>query len=184
MDLILLTEERRYIGTETEAKKLKKPYEKRDVPIVKAKMIDYLNAEEEERERALAAAFEEGRQAGLAEASGEPVPEAPVKKTPAAPKPSATNAGERRSLVEQILESEKEQMPQILSAAIGRLGEIAGSHGWAAFGKDVYSWTPGARHVEQGLGMLMLAAFNNFGMNTDQKPKRSKITPTQETEEE
>lgn len=188
MELTWLPEDRRFIGTETEARKLKKPFEKRDVPVKKAELIAYLNTEQEERDQAIAAAFEEGRQAGLAEALGSsqearqdaeaPIPESPpeIKAKKVVP-----TAQDRKSIVEQILDLNQEQLPQVLSAAIGRLGEVAGSKGWAVFGKSVYSWTPGSRSVEQGLGMLMLAAFNNFGMKADEKPRN--ITPDKTTGE-
>lgn len=77
--------------------------------------------------------------------------------TPAAP------AAPKVPLYEQILDLTPKELAPVLSAAIGRLGEVAGNNGWGVFAKDVYSWTPGARSVEQGLGMLMLAAFDQLG---------------------
>lgn len=180
MDLTWMPEDRRFIGTETEARKLRKRFEKRDVPTLKPKLIEYLNAQEEEREAAVAAAFEEGRRAGLAghagTASDDGVPEAS-----AAP-PQAHPSSDGRSLVEQVMDLPAAQLPAVLSAAIGRLGEVAGNNGWGAFAKNVYSWSPGARSVEQGLGMLMLAAFDSFGMTGPDKPR--KIIPDKHTGDE
>jgi len=186
MDLTWMPDDRRFIGTETEAKKLRKRFEKRDVPTLKPKLIEYLNAQEEDRERALLTSFEEGRQAGLAEAGGAGAGDEPAAETVAAPPipvqppPAAPSGG--ATLVEQILDLGPDQLPQVLSAAIGRLGEVAGTNGWGVFGKSVYGWTPGARSVEQGLGMLMLAAFDSFGMAPPEKAR--KIIPDKPTGDE
>ena len=81
---------------------------------------------------------------------------APVAAPP--PPPVETDA------VEQIMNAEGKPLLRMVEAAIGRFGEVAGVHGWAAFTKDVYSWTPSARAIEQGMGMLTLAAFSKMGM--------------------
>ncbi|SFJ48578.1 hypothetical protein SAMN03159338_1527 [Sphingomonas sp. NFR04] len=82
--------------------------------------------------------------------------------TPPGEQPTAP----KRDLGAEILELDVAALPAILSAAIGRLGEIAGTNGWGAFAKHVYSWTPGSRSVEQGLGMLMLAAMEQMTAKT------------------
>lgn len=177
MDLTWLPGDRRFVGTETEARKARKTFEKRSVPTVKADLIAFLNALEDERETAVAAAREEGRLEGLAQAGAnapEDAPPAPRDTQPTRePAPAGTTAGGVSTLVERILELSAAELPGVLSAAIGRLGEVAGPHGWAAFGKTVYGWTPGARSVEQGLGMLMLAAFDSFGMEGVPGARRS-----------
>lgn len=71
----------------------------------------------------------------------------------------------KRDLAEEITGLEGQALYNALSAAIGRLGETAGVHGWAAFSKNIYSWTPSSKSVEQGLGMLMLASLNNLGLS-------------------
>ncbi|MCG7348862.1 hypothetical protein [Sphingomonas sp. ACRSK] len=68
-----------------------------------------------------------------------------------------------RDLSAEILELDPKKLAPVLSAAIGRLGEVADNHGWAVFGKNVYSWTAGSKSVEQGLGMLFLAALDQIG---------------------
>lgn len=68
---------------------------------------------------------------------------------------------------EMIFEVEGNNLIRILSSAVSRLGEVAGTRGWAAFAKNTYAWTAGAKNVEQGLGMLMLAAFDCFGMKSE-----------------
>lgn len=180
MDLTWLPDDRRFIGTETDARKARKRFEKRVVPTVKVELIAYLNEQEEDRDRAVQQAFEEGRQAGLAE-SGGTVPDADASEdVTAAPIPTATAIAPLRTsgpasasdLVEHILDLPADKLPAVLSAAIGRLGEVAGNNGWGAFGKTVYGWTPGARSVEQGLGMLMLAAFDSFGMREPEKARK------------
>jgi hypothetical protein len=84
--------------------------------------------------------------------------------TPPGEQPTAS----KRDLGAEILELDAAALPAILSAAIGRLGEIAGTNGWGAFAKHVYSWTPGSRSVEQGLGMLMLAAMEQMTAKTSE----------------
>ena len=73
-----------------------------------------------------------------------------------------------RDLPAEILELDPKKLAPVLSAAIGRLGEVAGNHGWAVFGKNVYGWTAGSKSVEQGLGMLFLAALDHLGEKSQQ----------------
>ena len=74
---------------------------------------------------------------------------------------------------EMIFEVEGNNLIRILSSAVSRLGEVAGTRGWAAFAKNTYAWTAGAKNLEQGLGMLMLAAFDCFGMKSEKSDQPS-----------
>lgn len=177
MQLTWIPERRRFVGTQTEARTEKAAFEVRDVPTVKAELIDYLNAREAEHEEELAALRaeietlrEEAGDAAETDTTIQPVQSAPTR--PAQEQTSGTD------IIEQILELDAGRLAPVLSAAIGRLGEVAGTKGWGVFGKSVYAWSPGARSVEQGLGMLMLAAFDNMGRrNAPKEVRPAPITP-------
>ena len=171
----------RFVGTQTEAKAEKVAFEVEDVPNVKADLIAYLNAREERHEREL----EELRtrvEPDQTSDDEEAAPDERVEKvavrtaveTPAATREAMPLTND--DIVEQVMEMDKTPLVRVLGAAIARLAEIAGTHGWAAFAKDVYAWSPGARNVEQGLGMLMLAAFDSFGMDA-KGPRRTVYAP-------
>lgn len=177
MQLTWLSERRRFIGTQTEAKAEKTPFEMREVPTVKAELIDYLNGVEIAHEAELAALrteIETLRDGPAEHGDAEDAVETDVGT------PAVVTAAPSGDLIEQIMDLPPARLPAVLSVAIGRLGEIAGNRGWAAFAKDAYAWSPGARNVEQGLGMLMLAAFDTMGIDTKAKPARmAPITPVE-----
>lgn len=174
------------VGTQADAKKADPNFVEHHVPDDKEGRMEYVNgllrkiaeletspapaqppaptAQPQEGGRAPAMADEQrARFESLARRLGWiPKSEAPA---PAAPKFDAP-----ADLAEAIIDAPADQMPRILSTAIGRLGEIGTSHGWAAFGKDVYAWTPASKAVEQGLGMLMLAAVRQIGKSSDEPP--------------
>lgn len=186
MQLTWIPSRRRFIGTQTEAKAEKVAFEAVDVPLVKADLMAYLNEREERHEAEIAALRaelgnrdgadgenpEDAQGAVTSEASSET--EAPAA---AAVTREARPDGEPLEIDYQVMELDHKMLIRVLSAAIGRLGELAGTRGWAAFAKDVYGWSPSARNVEQGLGMLMLAAFDSFGM--DKTAARTAPTPIQ-----
>lgn len=87
--------------------------------------------------------------------------------TPPGEQSAAPKAISVDDVEEMIFEVEGNNLIRILSSAVSRLGEVAGTRGWAAFAKNTYAWTAGAKNVEQGLGMLMLAAFDCFGMKSE-----------------
>jgi hypothetical protein len=162
VQLTWIPSRRRFVGTQTEAKAEKAAFEVEEVPVVKADLIAYLNAREERHEaevKALRTRIDELEGDGGAEAAVDAA-------QPMAPIPA------NGDLVDQVLELDERTLVRVLGAAIGRLGEVAGTRGWSAFAKDTYGWTPAARSVEQGLGMLMLAAFDSFGMDPDASGKR------------
>lgn len=189
MQLTWLPESRRFVATQTEARGIKMDFEVVDVPTVKKDLMDYLNGREEQYERDLAAAVAAARAeaiaaAGSVEAGRDEQAEnveakmgAPaVEETPPVPVTSAIGGG-GGELADRIDALDKVALIPVLSAAIARLSEIAGVSGWAAFGKDLYAWTPSARGVERGLGMLMLAAFNRFGDDGREAPAMGRIVP-------
>lgn len=182
MQLTWLTNRRRFVGTQTEAKSLKEPFEVIDVPTDKQGLMEYLNR------------IEEGRENAASPAPADPAPETPtIATSPEQMRPSQlerfeavarrlgwTPPGEAppptpaaaptvsldsvEALIDEIAGND---LIRILSASISRLGEVAGIKGWAAFAKNTYAWSAGAKSTEQGLGMLMLAAFDNFGLKTE-----------------
>lgn len=87
--------------------------------------------------------------------------------------PGDTPATSKVDLVEAVHELEGSPLFSVLSAAIARLHETAGPHGWAGFAKNVYAYGRTSQATERGLGMLMLAALNL----SDDKISRSDATP-------
>lgn len=71
-------------------------------------------------------------------------------------------------LESEIHKLDKKPLIRALTAGMSRLNEIAGINGWAAFARDVYSWSPHAKSVERGLGMLMMAGLMTVGEKTQQ----------------
>lgn len=186
MQMIWIPSRRRFVGTQGEARAEKVPFEVVEFPDRKSDVIDALNKREEEYEARLSALTGSDDQSG-AEATADAetgAGEQTAETHEDAPATTSSGSGDgppsgrmltRAEVVEHVMELSVEHLPPVLSAAIGRLGEVAGNHGWGIFGKDVYSWSPGARNVEQGLGMLMLAAMET--MTRDPKPKPTCHTP-------
>lgn len=160
MQLTWLPDRRRYIGTQTEAKALKVPFEVRDIPTTKQELMDELNALEERHEREL--------QNLRLELTGDAAADEPVEAEtievqvdvaiPVAARAESAPA-KYEDLAEEVGDLPRERLLPVLGAAIARLHELAGFSGWAAFTKDVYSWSPAALAVERGMGMLMMAFF-------------------------
>lgn len=162
MQLTWIPDRRRYVGTQTEAKALKLPFEVRDIPTSKQELLEELNAIEERHERELAelrieltADRGEGDRVGADEAEVAAEPLAP----PVATVRDETPPAKYEDLADEVGDLPKERLLPVLGAAIARLHEVAGFSGWAAFTKDVYSWSPAALAVERGMGMLMMAFF-------------------------
>lgn len=181
MQLTWIPARRRFVGTQAEAKAEKTAFEVVDVPVVKADLIQYLNDAEARHEQEMQALRDEI--AALTPSDAAVLPEDETDIAPPAPAAAKPITGD---LVEQVMDLDQRTLVRVLGAAIGRLGEIAGIHGWAAFAKDIYAWSPASRNVEQGLGMLMLAAFDSFGMKGDgaARPKGRSILTADETGEE
>lgn len=183
MQLTWIPERRRFVGTQTEAKAEKSAFEVVDVPTIKPELIEYLNAREARAEAELQELRDEieALRARVADAEADQEAHEPEEVTTPTAVPVA---GSRFDLVEAVLDLDAARLAPVLSAAIGRLGEIGGIHGWAAFGKSTYAWSPGAKSVEQGMGMLMLAAFDTFATQTAEKPTRQKARQPRAGDEE
>ena len=139
--------EGRFYPTQADARAVDKNFTQTDVPVSKPELLVFLNQMQElilSTEKVADTVHEALWEAEVALV--EPVIERVVETVPA-------------DLAGAVLELEGTSLIRVLSAAITRLGETAGFHGWAAFAKDVYRWTPAARSTEQGLGMLMLSAL-------------------------
>lgn len=177
---------RRFVGTQGDARAEKVEFETIDVPIVKKELIDHLNAVEERHE-----AEAEGLKARIIELEAsqtdvaeDAIPQA-IAKPVIAPTVTAPTALDTTSLAEAVMELPADKLIPVLSAAIERLSETAGINGWGALAKHIYGWGPAAKSAERGLGMLMLAAFDNFGQ-TQKKAEPVKVavpddfSPTEE----
>ena len=184
MQLTWIPSTRRFVGTQTEARQARLDFETVEVPIVKADLIAYLNGVEERHEAELAALRAEtsGRLAIDVAAEDDDPTAPPASTRPAGPAtpmdPTATPDTPGIDAIEDaIMDMAPQPLGRVLSVAVGRLGEVAGTHGWAAFGKTTYGWTPGARNVEQGLGMLMLAAMETLHPRTKEADRPIQPTP-------
>lgn len=174
-----------WTGTQADAKAAQggTDYETIEVPTDKPNLIRWLN----EQEAAHAANPTRLVEAPAVEPEEPPTPPAEIDATKMRPaqmerfealakKLGYTPPGEQLpapktisvdDVEDMIFEVEGNNLIRILSSAVSRLGEVAGTRGWAAFAKNTYAWTAGAKNVEQGLGMLMLAAFDCFGMKSE-----------------
>ena len=156
-----------YYPTQADARAVDKNFTQTDVPVSKPELLAFLNEQQQEINtlKDLLFGLEEAKKTfddevdvdQVAEMVG-PVPELTTVAEILPPEPVKPS----QSVEDMISELTGQKLIRALSAAITRLGEVAGFHGWAAFAKDVYSWTPSARSTEQGLGMLMLAAFDSL----------------------
>ena len=178
--LVWIPDRRRFVGTQGEAKALKVRFEVVDVPTDKSGLMDYLNQIEEANERAARPAppaQNEETVPQAVEATEAPVEPPTRTGTPterlqaAARKMGWVPAAEAgaRNLTDEIMALEGAAVIPVLTASIERMAETAGNKGWAAFTKSVHAWTPGARSLEQGFGMLMIAAMKSFTKNQDDK---------------
>lgn len=160
---------RRFVGTQADARSAKQDFETIEVPVVKKDLIDYLNAVEERHAAEIEALKSETVQDDAGDDEIIAIPSDDDMPRLHEPVP-------RAAMIETIAHLGTKEIVPVLSAAIERMTEVAGSHGWAAFSKYVYAWTPAARSTEQGLGMLMLAAFDAMGVRNAVPEKKRAIT--------
>jgi hemoglobin-like flavoprotein len=168
MQLTWIPERGRYVSTQGEAKSAKEAFEVQEISTAKPEFLVWINEllqKHDEEKQSLKDSLEQA-QARIEELekSATVVSEPVEEKKPA--KGFSTKTREepvvQKDLMEQILDLDADGLAPVLSAALSRLGEVANTRGWAAFGTSVYSWSPGARSVERGLGMLMLAALDSL----------------------
>lgn len=169
MQLTWIPDRGRYVGTQGEAKSAKEDFEVQEISTAKPEFLAWINnllQKHDEEKQSIKDSLEQARskieELEISAAKTQAVPVEEKK----APKGFSTKTREepvvQKDLVEQILDLDADGLAPVLSAALSRLGEVADSRGWAAFGTSVYSWSPGARSVERGLGMLMLAALDSL----------------------
>jgi len=157
---LYLTDGKHWTGTQADAKAAGDTFVPIEVPTDKPSLIPFLQKLQDKITELRTKRDTAPEPVEIVTATGETKPLViPEIVEVATPVPTVSSVGQIENLIDTM---DGASLIRVLTSAIPRLAEVAGTAGWAAFAKETYAWSPGAKRVEQGMGMLMLAAFNNF----------------------